>query len=45
MQGIQIKYIDQMNLEMYALLEETRRHLSGESDIIGISLEKALKKL
>lgn len=44
-QHIQLKDIDKMNLEMYALLEETRRCIAWESDIIGTSLSKALKKL
>lgn len=44
-QGIQLKDIDTMTLEMYALLEETRRCITWESDVIGISLKKALKKL
>lgn len=44
-QHIQLKDIDMMNLEMYALLEETRRCIAWESDIIGTSLAKVLKNL
>lgn len=44
-QDLQLRDIETMTLGMYALIEETRQYLNAENNIIGISLEQALKKL
>ena len=44
-QDLQLKDLEKMTLGMYALIEETRRYLNSDTNIIGASLEQALKKL
>ncbi len=44
-QDLQLKDLESITLTMYALIEETRRYLNSENNIVKQSLEEALTKL